>query len=481
MSVKAEREDIAEIVARVLEKLERRLERQPGGRGVYSSVADAVAAAERAQRKLEGLDFEKREQLISSMREAALANARPLSEMAVKETGLGRVEDKIMKNILAARKTPGTEDLCPRVFTGDHGLTLVEMAPYGVIASITPVTNPSETIICNAIGMIAAGNSVVFCPHPSARLTSVRTVELLHDAISRAGGPPDLVTILENPSIAVANELMRHPRVALVVATGGPGLVRAALTCGKKAIAAGAGNPPVVVDQTADVVKAARDILAGASFDNNLPCIAEKELVVVEEVADLLIQRLQREGAYLIQGRDVDALTKLAFTPVSAKDGEEHGCSDQVSHWLVNKELVGKDAWVILERIGIEVSRDTRLVIFEADASHPFAREEQLMPVLPIIRARGTEEAMELAVRLEKGNRHTAVMHSKHVDNLTALARAIKTTIFVKNAPSYAGIGAGGEGYCSFTIAGPTGEGLTSARSFARQRRCVLSEGFRII
>lgn len=470
-----DQEQITEIVSRVLDKLGPRLERGPGAHGIFSEVDEAVTAAGVAQLRFECLSLEKREQIIAAIRQAALSNVRAFAEMAVKETGIGRVEDKVVKNILAASKTPGTEDIGPSAYTGDHGLTLVEMAPFGVIGAITPVTNPSATIISNSIGMIAAGNSVVFCPHPSAKLTSAYTISLINDAIVKAGGPPDLVTALENPTIEAANALMRHRGIAMVVVTGGPAVVKAALCSGKKAIGAGAGNPPVLVDETADLFKAAADIVAGASFDNNLPCTCEKELIVVDSVADLLIQRMQREGAYLLHEPDVGALTKLAILPV-VKEGEP-----ETLRWMANKECVGKDAWRILAKIGIEVSRDIRLIIFETDQSHPFAQTEQMMPVLPIIRARTVEEGIEKAIRLEKGYKHTAIMHSKNIDNMTAFARAIKTTVFVKNAPSYAGLGAGGEGFSTFTIAGPTGEGMTSARSFTRQRRCVLVDGFRII
>ncbi|MGB9802809.1 aldehyde dehydrogenase family protein [Desulfofundulus sp.] len=458
--------EIYAIVEKILEKLN---QQEEGMQGAFSSLDDAVEAARRAQEKLALMDLTRREELVRAMREAALANVRLLAEMAVQETGRGRVEDKIVKNTLAAQKTPGTEDLKPTAYTGDYGLTLVEMAPVGVIGAITPVTNPAATIINNSIGMVAAGNAVVFSPHPSAEKTSLKTIEILHEAIIRAGGPSGLVVGLSDPSVEKATQLMRHPGINMLVVTGGSGVVKAALSSGKKAIGAGAGNPPVLVDHTADIDRAARDIVMGASFDNNMPCICEKALIVVDEVADDLIRRMQREGAILVKGSEADALTRLAFQ----KDGN--------GHVVLNRDLVGKDASYILKQIGVHMGRDTRLVIMETDADHPFVTHEQMMPVLPVVRVRDVEEGIQLAVRVEGNNRHTAIMHSKHIDYMTEFARAVKTTIFVKNAPCYAGIGAGGEGYCTFTIAGPTGEGLTSARSFTRQRRCVLVDGFRII
>ncbi|KUK31085.1 MAG: Aldehyde Dehydrogenase [Thermoanaerobacterales bacterium 50_218] len=454
---------VATIAKRVAEELAGG-KRNSNCNGIFENVDDAVEVAEMAQRKFALMDLEKREQIIAAIREACMNNARMLAEMAVEESGMGRVEDKVMKNILAAKKTPGTEDLATTAWTGDYGLTLVEMAPYGVIAAITPVTNPVATIINNSIGMLAAGNAVVFNPHPRAKKSCGKAVEIIHDAIVKAGGPRGLVAAIGEPTIETARQLMQHPAIQLIVATGGHGVVKAALSSGKKAIGAGAGNPPVVVDEIADIPKAAHDIVCGASFDNNLPCIAEKEVFVVECVADQLLERMSREGAYILRGKDIDVMTERI-----------------IQNGAIDKELIGQPACRILREIGIEVGKDIRLVVMEVGPDHPLVYKEQLMPVLPVVRVPTVEEAIELGVRAEGGNRHTAVMHSKHIDHLTEFARAVQTTIFVKNAPSYAGIGAGGEGFTTFTIAGPTGEGLTSARCFTRQRRCVLVEGFRII
>ncbi|MBC9783843.1 aldehyde dehydrogenase EutE [Heliobacterium chlorum] len=475
-------EVISQIVSQVMANLQPQQEKKstPLIPGVFSNVNQAVEAAKYAYLQLRTLSMAKREELIQAMREAAFANARELAEIAVRETGMGRVSDKILKNQLAARKTPGTEDLKTESWTGDDGLTLVEMGAYGVIGAITPTTNPSETIICNGIGMIAAGNSVVFSPHPTAKETSFLTLKILNEAIVAAGGPANLLTMVAEPSIEAANEMMRHPGIIMLVATGGPGVVKAVLSSGKKAIGAGAGNPPVIVDETADIPKAARDIIAGSSFDNNLPCIAEKECIVVGSVADELITHMRRSGAYLIKGKEIDDLLKVVMTEKEEKIAE--GCTVKPKKsYGINKAWVGKDAQVILKAIGIDVPSDVRAVICEVEEDHPFVVEELMMPILPIVQVKNIDAAIALGVKVEHGNRHTAIMHSKNVDNLTRFARAVQTTIFVKNGPSYAGIGVGGEGYNTFTIAGPTGEGLTSARTFTRQRRCVLVDGFKIV
>lgn len=466
-----EEKQLEQIVKAVVEELNRykQVSGQPGskknGTGVFETVDEAVEAAWAAQKEFRKYSIEARERIIKAIKDEMAGYIELISRMAVEETGMGRVEDKIKKNTLSLYKTPGTEDLKAEAFTGDDGLTLIELSPFGVIGAITPATNPSETVICNSIGMIAAGNSVVFCSHPTAKKTSIKTIEIINEAIRKAGGPENLVTAIANPTMENASLLMKHPKVNLITATGGPGLVKAALSSGKKVIGAGAGNPPVVVDDTADLEQAAKDIVDGASFDNNLPCIAEKEVIVVDNAADYLIFNMQKHGAYLLKDpAKIDELEALVIT----KEGTP------------NRDYIGKDAEYILSKIGIYPEKPTRLIIAETTCEHPFFTEELMMPILPIVRVKNVDEAIELAVKAEHGYRHTAIMHSKNVDHLTKCAREIQTTIFVKNAASYAGIGFGGEGYTTFTIAGPTGEGLTSARSFTRKRRCVLAGGFLI-
>lgn len=435
-------------------------------KGVFGSMTEALEAVNKAYKQFRSYSVEQREQMIAKIRELTLNEAEEMAKLGVAETGMGRVSDKIIKHQLVAKKTPGTEDLSPSVMTGDAGLTLIEMAPFGVIGSITPSTNPSETVICNTIGMIAGGNAVVFNPHPNAKKTANYAVDLVNRAILAAGGPENLVVSVANPTMDSSREMMQSPIVRMLVATGGPGVVRALLSSGKKAIGAGAGNPPVIVDETADIKKAARDIVAGASFDNNLPCIAEKECFAVDSIASELIAGMQEAGAYLIKGEQIDKLVKIALVE---KDGK----------YDINKKWVGKDAGKFLKELGID--SDARLIICETENLHPFVQVEMMMPILAVVRVPDVDDAIEKAVAAEHGNRHSAHIHSKNVDTLTKFARAVETTIFVKNAPSYAGIGAGGEGYTTFTIAGPTGEGLTAAHSFTRQRRCVMVDGLHIV
>lgn len=467
--MKMDEKQISEIVKNVLSKMSGESGANAESKrykGVFDTMSEALEAVNKAYKQYRSYSIEQREKIISKIRELILAEAEQLAKLGVSETGMGRVSDKIIKHQLVARKTPGTEDLSPSVMTGDNGLTLIEMAPYGVIGSITPSTNPSETVLCNSIGMLAGGNAVVFNPHPHACETANYAVDLVNRAIESAGGPENLVVSVYKPTMDTSNEMMKSPIVRMLVATGGPGVVRTLLSSGKKAIGAGAGNPPVIVDETADIRKAAKDIVAGASFDNNLPCIAEKECFAIDSIADELIAGMQEAGAYLIKDAQIDALVKLCLVE---KEGK----------YSINKKWVGKDASKFLKELGIK--SDARLIICETEASHPFVQVEMMMPILAVVRVPNIDDAIEKAVAAEHGNRHSAHIHSKNIDTLTRFAREVETTIFVKNAPSYAGIGAGGEGYTTFTIAGPTGEGLTAAHSFTRQRRCVMVDGLHIV
>jgi propionaldehyde dehydrogenase len=434
--------------------------------GIHASVDQAVEGAIRAQRKLISLPLTTRDEIIAAMRQTVLDNNERLSRMAVEETNLGRYEDKIRENILCATKTLGTEDIQPVAKTGDHGLMLLEYAPVGVIGALTPITNPTGTIIHNSISMIAAGNAVIFNPHPTATKTSASMIRLMHSAIVENGGPAGLISAVAQPTLDTAREIIDHPKVNMLVATGGKPVVKAVLSAGKKAIGAGAGNPPALVDETAHIRNAADCIVSGASINNNIFCTCEKEVIVVDEVADSLIKFMQETGrAYLLSPEEADRVARLVVNDKGK----------------INIKYIGKNVQLILKEVGITVDEACRLAIFEAPADHPLVWLEQMMPIMPIVRVPNVSEGIEFAVKVEQGNRHTAIMHSTNVDNLTAFARAVQTTIFIKNGPAYAGIGLGGEGHTAFTIAGPTGEGMTSARTFTRQRRCTLVEGFRII
>jgi len=470
--------EIAQLVKSVLAEMDitpAAKEPQRKQLGVFDTMEEAIEACNKAYTLFRNYNKEQREKIIAEIRRLTHEEAETMAKLAVEDTKMGNVYHKILKHHLVADKTPGTEDLETRALSGDRGLTLIEMAPYGIIGAITPSTNPSCTVICNSIGMLAAGNAVLFNPHPHAKRISAYAVDLVNRAVLAAGGPENIVATVKNPTMESSNTMVNHPSVRMLVATGGPGVVKMLLSSGKKAIGAGAGNPPVVVDETADVPKAAKDIIDGCTFDNNLPCIAEKECFVVRSVADEMIHYMLQNGAYLINKEQIAQLEKVVLVDVPPKKP-----GDPVKK-TINKDWVGRDAKKILAQIGVQATDDIRCIICETEFSHPFVQTELMMPILPIVRCETFEDAMEMAVKAEHGNRHTAHLHSKNVDHMTAYAKAVCTTIFVKNAPSYAGIGFNSEGHTTFTIAGPTGEGITSARSFTRQRRCVLVDSLSII
>lgn len=427
--------------------------------GLFDDMNTAIEAAKEAQKVMQKMPMDCREKIIAAIRRKTIENAELLAKMGVEETGMGNVGDKTLKHLLLAEKTPGTEDIKTEAWSGDRGLTLIEMGPFGVIGAITPCTNPSETILCNSIGMIAGGNTVVFCPHPQAVKVSNFAIHLVNEASLEAGGPENIAVALHKPSLEASDIMMKHKDIHLIAATGGPGVVTAVLSSGKRGIGAGAGNPPALVDETADIKKAAKDIINGCVFDNNLPCIAEKEVVAVEQITDELMYYMQENGGYIITKEEQDKLTETVIT----KKG-------------LNRKCVGRDALTLLKMIGIEAGKDTRCIIFEGEKEHPLIATELMMPILGVVRVKNIDEGIETAVWLEHGNKHSAHMHSKNVDNITRYGKAIDTAILVKNAPSYAALGYGGEGFCTFTIASRTGEGLTSASTFTKRRRCVMSD-----
>lgn len=441
------------------------------GDGIFPSIGDAVHAASRAYAEYERIGLQGRKAIVAGIRASMLENAEHLAEMAVAETGLGRVVDKVVKNRLVSSKTPGPEDLELEAVTGDEGMMATEFAPFGVVAAITPTTNPTSTVINNTISIVSAGNALVFNVHPNAKRVSAENIRLINRAVVAAGGPENLVTATPEPTVDSAKELMHHPDVRLLLVTGGPGVVREALKTDKRAITAGPGNPPAVVDQTADVEKAGRDIVAGASFDNNVICTDEKTAIVVDTVADRLVRAMGQSGAYVLKEHELRRLERVIFTELGPpnKPGQ------------INPAWIGKDAAVILRELGIRVEDDVRLVVAEVPREHSLVWTEQMMPVMPVARVPSVEPAIDLAVRSEHGFRHTASIHSTNVETITRMARAMNCSIFVANGPNFSGLGEGGEGFTSFSIASPTGDGLTRPRTFSRERRITVVGALRIV
>jgi aldehyde dehydrogenase len=438
--------------------------------GIFEDVGEACEAAAVAFRQLQAQGLAGRARIIELVKSMALANAEPWGRLEFEETRFGRLEHKIEKLRLIPT-VPGLEFLHPSSMSGDHGITLEEYTPFGLIGVVTPSTHSIPTLTNNVISMVAAGNALVVNPHPSAARAAVTAARAYNEAIFRELGIENLVSVMEHPTLEGFGALSGHPEVKLLCITGGPGVVKAALQVPKRAICAGPGNPPVLVDDTVDLDSAARKILVGAAFDNNLLCIAEKEVFVVDAVFDRFMAALGRAGAYRLGTAEVERLTRVAFDAVGGR-----GCA----HPVLNRKLVGQDPRVLAEAAGLRVANETELLYGETEPGHPFVMEEQMMPFLPVVRVRDVEEGIHRAQAAEHGYRHTAIIHSLDVSRMTAMARAMDTTIFVKNGPCMAGLGVGGEGYLSLTIATPTGEGVTNPRTFTRVRRCVMVDNLRI-
>ncbi len=462
-------EELQKIVAEVVKNLDPAAGAESSGGPVFDTVDEAVKAAGLAQPEFQDMGLEAREKIIAAMRGVSRSNARRWAELAVAETGMGRVEDKALKNLLVANKTPGVEDLRAVAYTGDKGLTLVEYAPFGVVAAITPSTNAVATIISNAIGILAAGNSVVFSPHPAAAGCAADAVRVLNEAIMAAGGPANLIATITRPTQEATKQLLCHPRGSMNIVTGGPVIVKVAMTAGKacKTIAAGPGNPPVVVDETAVFPHCASEIITGCGFDNNLLCIAEKEVIVLEAARARFLEAMRRDSrAYELTGAQMDRLSKLAILEAGREP-------------RVNRDFIGKNPSVIARSIGLNLSDEIRVIWAEVPNDHPFVVSEQLMPVLPVTTARDIDAAIELAYFVEGENHHTAGMYSTNVKNMTKMGRRMACSIFVKNGCTLNGLGMG-EGYASMSIGTPTGDGITKTSHFVRPLQCSVVGDFRI-
>ena len=440
--------------------------------GVFATADEACEAAQEAFLQLKEKGIAARRKIEEIVKALAEKNAEQWGKIEFEETKIGRLDHKIAKLGLI-KLVPGVDWLRPDARSGDHGITLEEYTPFGVVGAITPSTHSIPTLSGNIVNIAAAGNTMVFNAHPSAARCAAVAVRAYNEAIYRETGIENAVCIIEKPTLDSFNALCKNEFTRLLLVTGGPMVVKAAMQTGKRAICAGPGNPPVFVDDTCCPTRAAKAIISGAAFDNNLLCIGEKQVFVLESVADKLMQKMSENGAVKLNPSQLEKLTKAAFTITPGQGG---GCA----HAHTNKDFIGKDPSVLAQAAGINLPSGTQLLFGETDAMHPFVQEEQMMPMLPIVRVKSVEEGIERSLQSEHNYKHTAIIHSHDVENITAMARALDTTLFVKNGPSPAGLGLGGEGYLSFSIATPTGEGITNPRTFTRVRRCVMVDNLRI-
>jgi aldehyde dehydrogenase len=440
--------------------------------GVFATAEEACEAAQEAFLQLKEKGIAARRKIEEIVKAMAEKNAEQWGKIEFEETKIGRLDHKIAKLGLI-KLVPGVDWLRPDARSGDHGITLEEYTPFGVVGAITPSTHSIPTLSGNIVNICAAGNSVVFNAHPSAAKCAAVAVRAYNEAIYRETGIENIACIIEKPSLDSFNALCKNEFTRLLLVTGGPMVVKAAMQTGKRAICAGPGNPPVFVDDTCCPTRAAKAIISGAAFDNNLLCIGEKQVFVLDHVADKLMQKMSENGAVKLNSSQLEKLTKAAFTITPGQGG---GCA----HAHTNKDFIGKDTSVLAHAAGINIPSGTQLLFGETDAMHPFVQEEQMMPMIPIVRVKSVEEGIERSLQSEHNYKHTAIIHSHDVENITAMARALDTTLFVKNGASPCGLGLGGEGYLSFSIATPTGEGITNPRTFTRVRRCVMVDNLRI-
>jgi aldehyde dehydrogenase len=443
-----------------------------GKYGVFTDANEACAAAHESFLQLQKAGVAARVKAVEIVKAMADSNADAWGKLELDESKIGRLDHKIEK-LKIIKLVPGVEWLRPDARSGDHGITLEEYTPFGVVGAVTPSTHSIPTLSGNIVNIVAAGNAVVFNPHPAAARCAAVAVRAYNEAIYRETGIENIATIISQPSMESFGAMCKHEVTRLLLVTGGPGVVKAAMQTGKRAICAGPGNPPVYVDDTACMKRAAKAIIQGGSYDNNLLCIGEKEVFALESIADKLMDQMAQNGAVKLTGAQLDALTKAAFTITPGQGG---GCA----HASVNKDFIGKDPIVLAKAAGVNIPAGTQLLFAETDANHPFVVEEQMMPFVPITRVKNLEEGVARSLEAEHGYKHTSIIHSHDVEAMTAMGRALDTTLFIKNGPCMAGLGLGGEGYLSYSIATPTGEGVTNPRTFTRVRRCVMVDNLRI-
>lgn len=430
----------------------------------------AAEAAHDAFLRLRKLGVDGRRKVVDIVKSLCVANSEGWGKYELDETRIGRLDHKIEK-LQIIRHVPGVEWLRPDALSGDAGITLEEYAPFGVIGAILPVTHSIPTLSGNVVNMVAAGNAVLFNPHPGGARSAALAVRAYNEAIEREVGIDNLVCTVAEPTLESFGQLCRNPLVPLLAVTGGPGVVKAAMQSGKRAICAGPGNPVVVVDETANLAKAAKHVVQGAAYDNNLLCVGEKAVFVLAAACDRFMDELGHAGAARLDARALERLTAAAFTPAKGEG----------SHPVVNRELIGKDPGVLARHAGTGIPAGTQLLFAETGADHAFVQAEQMMPMLPVVRVPDFETAVREARRAEHGFRHSAILHSMNVEHMTFMGREMDTTIFIKNGPCVAGLGLGGEGYLSYSIATTTGEGVTTPKTFTRTRRCVMVENLRIV
>ena len=435
--------------------------------GVFENIQDAVDAAAKAYEELSmNFSTEERQAFIDAIKEEGLKVVNEETRYEFEETGYGRLEEKLVKNYGSIAENPGTESLQHKVMASGKGVTVEFAAPVGLVGALTPVTNGFVTVFCNTMSMLAAGNTIVFNPHPAGKMSAAKAVDIINRAVVAKGGPANVCTCTDNPTKDSLKVIMDDPKVAMMIGTGGPAMVATLMAGTKKVVAAGPGNVPVVVDETVDAKAAAQTLYNFIPFENNMLCITEKVAFVVEDVYDDFIEGMREAGARILT------------------EEEKHKCEEALliphePYYEPNKKFVGKDANVCLKAAGIEVdeSVDLKLAIIECANEDPYVACEQLMPVFPVVKCKDAQDAMEKAIVAEHGYHHSAAIWTKDLDRATWYGRRIGVTCLAMNGPTVGATGVGGTGFGSSTIATTTGEGFTTPNTFTRVRRFAMCGG----
>lgn len=438
-----------------------------GDYGVFDDVNEAIDAAYEAQITL-ARDFstEDRDRFINAIKAAFLEIIEAETIAEFEETGYGRLDQKITKNIGTISEGETTAALQSVAMTSSKGVTVEFQAPYGLCGALTPVTNGLVTIASNSMTMLAAGNSIIFNCHPAAKRAGAKAVKLVNKTIIEAGGPANIATMAAEPDKASLDAILESPKVALIIGTGSEEMVNIIMKSSKKVIAAGPGNPPTIIDESADINKAAFWLSFAMPFENNMLCVTEKEIFVLEKVYDQFMAAMKEQGARILTADETQSVVDTAL--IKLDNGK----------YVANKAYVGKDANVILKGAGLTPSEgDLLLCLVEVEKDHPFVLAEQMMPVIPVVKCATFEEAMDAAVVAEGGCRHSAAIWTNDWDHANEFGRKIDTSIFVHNGATVAATGIGGTGNGSATIATTTGEGVTTARTFTRTRRFCMGNG----
>ncbi len=382
-------------------------------------MRNAVEAAYEAQQKLKHYSQEQIDKIVAAMASAGAAAARRLAEDAVAETGMGVVADKEIKNLLATRdlyqyianmKTAG-------VIRRDEERKVLEIAePMGVIAALIPTTNPTSTAMYKAIIAIKSRNTIVISPHPRAVKCTTDAARIVAEAAVEAGAPEGIVQVLQTVHMAATNELMRHPKVSMILATGGSAMVKAAYQSGTPALGVGPGNVPVFVERTADIPKAVSCIIAGKTFDNGTICASEQAVIADEPIADQVMAELQYQGGYFLSPEEIDKVSAVVIRPNGA----------------VNPAVVGQPATRVAEMAGIQVPADTKVLVAPLDGvgpQYPLSREK-LSPVLAFYTAPDWRAACERCIELIEfgGVGHSMGIHSR--DEKVIMAFAMEKPVF---------------------------------------------------